>query len=100
MIQPVATPITGNEAGIDARTPHGALAEFCPAAERHCRAAAVPSSLQRLLPRFGNELIAGATAHEMSEAGEVQVHAGDRQPVGRHHVEHAPARESSTYSRL
>ena len=29
----------------------------------------------------------------MSEAGEVQVHAGDRQPVGRHHVEHAPARD-------
>src|SRR6516165_6935693 len=51
------------------------------------------SVLQRLLPRFGNELIAGAAAHEMSEAGKVQVHAGDRQPVSRHHVEHAPARD-------
>jgi hypothetical protein len=29
----------------------------------------------------------------MSEAGKVQVHAGDRQPVGRHHVEHTPARD-------
>jgi ketosteroid isomerase-like protein len=28
MNQPVATPITGNEARIDATTPHGALAEF------------------------------------------------------------------------
>ena len=61
--------------------------------ERDCRAAAFPASLQGLLPRFGNELIAGAAAHEMSEAGEVQVHAGDHQPIGRHHVEHAPARD-------
>jgi tripartite-type tricarboxylate transporter receptor subunit TctC len=46
------------------------------------------SVLQRLLPSVGDQMIARAPSHQMCEAWEMQMHAGDEQAVSGDHVEH------------
>jgi len=50
------------------------------------------SRSQHVTPRLRDQPITGALAHQMGKAREMQVHAGDQQPVGRGHVEHLAAR--------
>jgi hypothetical protein len=46
---------------------------------------------QPVLPRLGDQPIARAVAHQMGKAREMQMHAGDKELVGRDHVEHLAA---------